>query len=272
MKTHGGILLLVATVVSGMSTDLSRNNVISMLSAGGTVFVPRGNHFCDDGTKIQIREALTASPEAAKEAEVRTSEEAAVVLDTRIEQTSRIWGRWKMEPSSSGKIEKLALCWETVGGYEATISVAAGPWFFQGCGIVCGGGVCIKASDGAVMNVTDSRIGGLGYGPRPYASVGLIAWSAGDSISTCTLVECKFSHILTHTGRFLKGSTGIVHRCTQSNCRKGLAASATAKLLVDFKQLETKAFMREQSRPQEASSDRGKNAGQSDENIAKSTQ
>jgi hypothetical protein len=268
-KTNGRILVLATIFVSGISADLNQNNVVSMLTAGGTVFVPRGNHFCDDGARIEIRKALAVSPEAAVEAEARPSEEVAAALDGRIEQTSRIWGRWNMEPSSNGIIEKLALCWETVGGYEATISVSAGPWVFQGCGIVCGGGVCIKASDGAMINATDSRIGGLGYGPRPYASVGLIAWSAEKSISTCTLVECKFSHILTHTGRFLKGSTGIVQRCSQSNCRKGLAASSTAKLVVDSKQLGSKAFMRGQSQFQETVEDRGQNAGQSNGNTAK---
>jgi hypothetical protein len=225
------ISCLMCVLASEISGSLHQPlSATAKLKGGGQVFVPCGDVFCEDGEIIRIQNWLSASPEPQAAVEKKGTEHTSNSLDTRIEQTSRIWGRWKLDPLSNGKIEKLALCWETSGGFEATVCVTSGPWLLRGCGIVCGGGVCIEAADGTQLNVSGARIGGLGYGPRPYASVGLIAWSSGQAGSEITLADCKFSHIRSHTGRFLRGSSGRIESCTQSDCRKGFAASAGAKL------------------------------------------
>lgn len=217
--------------------NAAQDFVPAVLMKGGRVLIPRGDHFCADFQVLQVGTWLEANCEySQREHEhegtpvpgIKTHAPGAL----REEQTTRVWGRWDLRPGSSGRLKRVGLCWETVGGFGATLCISGGPWNLEGCGVTCGSGACVEASDGAVLESFETRFGGFGYGPRPSASVGIVAYSLSDKGCEVKLTKCMFCNTISHAARFQVGAMGHVVACTLQNCGKGLAASKQAKLTV----------------------------------------
>lgn len=217
--------------------NAAQDFVPAVLMKGGRVLIPRGDHFCADFQVLHVGTWLEANCEySQREHEHKGTPVPGIKTHApgalRKEQPTRVWGRWDLHPGSSGCLKRIGLCWETVGGFGATLCISGGPWNLEGCGVTCGSGACVEASDGAVLESYETRFGGFGYGPRPSASVGIVAYSLSEKGCEVKLTKCMFCNTISHAARFQVGAIGHVIACTLQNCGKGLAASKQAKLTV----------------------------------------
>mmetsp|Transcript_48074 Transcript_48074/g.75070 ORF Transcript_48074/g.75070 Transcript_48074/m.75070 type:complete len:165 (-) Transcript_48074:1330-1824(-) len=111
------------------------------------------------------------------------------------------------------------------------IQVASGPWSWNRCDILNGGGPAIECRDEADMIIRRSNIGGYGTGPRPSASIGILAWGTTAGAS-CKLMKCQIQNTVSHAAKFEALSTGELQNCKIKHCGRTFAVHPKATLLV----------------------------------------
>uniref|UniRef100_A0A7S4NUI7 Uncharacterized protein n=1 Tax=Guillardia theta TaxID=55529 RepID=A0A7S4NUI7_GUITH len=190
---------------------------------GGDVSFSAGDIFCGDEIgRITVHNAINLAYKRSRS--VPSFPNSSIL-------PARLWASWKVSNSCSASFASLSLCWETKTGFVPAISLA-GSLNLSSCDVFAGGGPCIECSEGSKLWATRNRIGGFGTGPRPSATVGVVAWG-GESRCSVSLVDCRFQNIVNHAVRMYKMSSGEIKGCSLVNCGKSIMKDVDANVVVE---------------------------------------